>query len=308
MPIQQMFLGLGAGTKAVVNGGDRAVFFGGTMADSGPDENSMEYIAISSLGNGTDFGDLSSTSNFTKDTCGVSNISRGVQMTGYTPSRTAVMMYWTFGSPGNASSFGNLTAARSHGSGSSDGSRGVCWTGETGGNVIDYITIANTGDATDFGDSTRGQQAEGGGTADDTRGIFFKGDAIDYITIQTTGNTSDFGDTTVNVEKPKGCSADATRGVLAGTAYSPSNTIQYVTIQTTGNASDFGNISAAAYSLGRGGACNSTRMVMAGGETNNPGGAVSDDIQYIEVQTTGNTSDFGDLLNDSRAGGCVSGD
>ncbi len=305
-PIQQMLLGLGAGTTPVVNGGDRGVIFGGAR-ESACDTNSMSYVTISSTGNSTDFGDLSPTTTFTKDTCGVSNITRGVQMTGYTPSRTAVMMYWTFGSPGNASSFGNLTAARSHGSGSSDGSRGVCWTGEAGGNVLDYITIASTGNATDFGDSTRGQQAEGGGTADATRGIFFKGDAIDYITIQTTGNTSDFGDTSVGVEKPKGCSADATRGVVAGTAGSPTNTIQYVTIQTTGNASDFGNISAVAYSTGSGASCNSTRMVMAGGELSSPQDS-SNDIQYIEVQTTGNTSDFGDLDCKSRAGGSISGD
>ena len=50
-PIQQMLLGLGAGTIPVVNGGDRGVFFGGKMADSGCDSNSMEYITISSTGN-----------------------------------------------------------------------------------------------------------------------------------------------------------------------------------------------------------------------------------------------------------------
>jgi hypothetical protein len=76
------------------------------------------------------------------------------------------------------------------------GTRGLFGGGWTT-NVIAYITISTTGDATDFGDLTI---ARGGvaGCADSTRGCFGGGsgrtDLIDYITISTTGNATDFGD------------------------------------------------------------------------------------------------------------------
>ena len=72
-------------------------------------------------------------------------------------------------------------------------------------NTIDYITIATTGNATDFGDLTaaNGQfSASCGGT----RGLFNGGYAasplsihnvIDYVEILTTGNAIDFGDLSV---------------------------------------------------------------------------------------------------------------
>ena len=68
--------------------------------------------------------------------------------------------------------------------------------------TIDYITIASTGDAIDFGDTTAGS-GRGTGSSNKTRGVFVLGNAapspniqnhIDYITIATTGNAKDFGD------------------------------------------------------------------------------------------------------------------
>ena len=70
-------------------------------------------------------------------------------------------------------------------------------------NTIDYITIATTGNAIDFGDmSVTIQQVAAVGSS--TRGIFGGGYAssggnnnvIDYVTIATTGNATDFGDLT----------------------------------------------------------------------------------------------------------------
>ena len=69
-------------------------------------------------------------------------------------------------------------------------------------NTIEYITIATTGNGTDFGDLT---QAMSGcaGMSNGSRGVFTKGNfgtsgsgnTIDYVTIATTGNAIDFGDT-----------------------------------------------------------------------------------------------------------------
>ena len=68
-------------------------------------------------------------------------------------------------------------------------------------NTMDFVTIASTGDATDFGDllNTSGR---GAGCSDHTRGITFLGqnpannNIIEVVTIQTTGNSKDFGDRT----------------------------------------------------------------------------------------------------------------
>ena len=64
---------------------------------------------------------------------------------------------------------------------------------------MEYITIASTGNATDFGDLTvaRGTMST---AASPTRGVMAGGlgsaseNTIDYITIASTGNATDFGD------------------------------------------------------------------------------------------------------------------
>ena len=66
---------------------------------------------------------------------------------------------------------------------------------------MEYVTIASTSNATDFGDlSVTRKLIDGVGNG--TRGIFGGGQAtgqsniIDYITIASTGDASDFGDLT----------------------------------------------------------------------------------------------------------------
>jgi hypothetical protein len=72
---------------------------------------------------------------------------------------------------------------------------------------MDYVTIASTGNATDFGDLLAGTQAMGRGNLSNTsRGVFTGGQApsnqnvMQYITIASTGNSIDYGDLiTVNI-------------------------------------------------------------------------------------------------------------
>jgi len=69
-------------------------------------------------------------------------------------------------------------------------------------NVIDYVTIASTGNATDFGNLTVAREGVAG-CSSATRGLFGGGNAppasnvIDYVTIASTGNATDFGNLTV---------------------------------------------------------------------------------------------------------------
>jgi hypothetical protein len=66
-------------------------------------------------------------------------------------------------------------------------------------NTIQYITIATTGNATDFGDLTVGRR-QVSGCSSSLRGVFAGGfnglNVIDYVTIASTGNATDFGDLT----------------------------------------------------------------------------------------------------------------
>jgi hypothetical protein len=132
-----------------------------------------------------------------------------------------------------------------------DATRGI-WGGGSDGdgqnaNVMDYVTILTTSNATDFGDLT-GKRADLGGASDDTRTLFAGGyggspegrwNIIDYVTTQTTANAVDFGDLTATVDNVGGTS-NGLRGVfvLGNTSWS----IDFVTIQTTGNAADFGDL------------------------------------------------------------------
>ena len=73
-------------------------------------------------------------------------------------------------------------------------------------NTIDYVTIATTGDATDFGDLTRANDYVSG-LASSVRGVWCGGNApgdtsqntIDYVTISATGNAFDFGDLSLSL-------------------------------------------------------------------------------------------------------------
>ena len=75
-------------------------------------------------------------------------------------------------------------------------------------NIIEYITIASTGDAQDFGDlSSISEHAGGTGGSNKIRGVFVgRGDWTDvdnsmsYITIATAGNAQDFGDIRAGIQ------------------------------------------------------------------------------------------------------------
>ena len=65
-------------------------------------------------------------------------------------------------------------------------------------NVIDYIKMASTGNASDFGDMTIAKGVRNAG-ASSTRGVFggkHPSTAIDSIEIDSLGNAVDFGDLT----------------------------------------------------------------------------------------------------------------
>jgi len=303
----------GGGGGGGGGGTGRGVFGGGYISTPVISfTNTIDYITIATTGNAIDFGDLtqqmrelSACSSSTRGVFGGGNLTTPV-----VPALTYynVMGYITIATTGNAIDFGDLTLSRDT-MGCSSSTRGIFGGGYTplpaplgtNYNVMDYITIATTGNAIDFGDLTLARSG-GDGCSSSTRGIFGGGtstassNTIDYITIATTGNAIDFGDLTLPRSSIASCSS-STRGVFGGgstphpTLISVfSNAIDYITIATTGNATDFGDLSVVLYSPS---ACSSsTRGVFSGG-WQNP--VLHNLIEYITIATTGNTTDFGDL-------------
>jgi len=181
----------------------RALFSGG---DTPTKQDVIDYITMASVGNATDFGNL--TVARTDAAGGLSSSTRGVVAGGATASdnEADVIDYVTIASTGNATDFGDLSIGRAYFNGVSSSTRGVFSSGLStpsspyGGAVIDYITIASTGNATDFGDPTQNRYGPAG-MSNSIRGVFAGGrlapsdyNIIDYITIASTGNAADFGD------------------------------------------------------------------------------------------------------------------
>ena len=195
------------------------------------------------------------------------------------------------------------------------GTRGIIASGygggpsNTGAEDIQYITIASAGNATDFGNLTR-YTSRAGMHSNGSRIIVAGGRAggtatnsIDYVTAATPGNASDFGDLTES-RFGMGGGGDATRSVFAGgwgavNTGSPtgtdSRTIDYITTGTTGNATNFGDLSY--YRKYISATSDATRTIFAGGqETVSGTTSLVNKMEYVTTQTTGNVTDFGDLL------------
>ena len=116
--------------------------------------------------------------------------------------------------------------ARSSLSGTSNNTRGIIAGGYVAPavqNVIDFITIASTGDATDFGDLFE-HVYNVGAMASETRAVFVGAyqlspysqgykNIIQFCTIQTTGNGLDFGDMLVNRGQYDGSTSDCHGGL-----------------------------------------------------------------------------------------------
>ena len=275
----------------------------------------IEYYGLSAGGTAADFGDLSVGRTYlTAFSDGHGGLESGLLQRpelgghpdraafggGFSPGQVDIIDSIQIMSTGNGADFGNLTTARGQTTGFASNTRGITYGGDTDSgsntesNIIDYITLASVGNATDFGDTSVARRFLGAGS-NDTRGFGGGGytpsrsDVIDYITIASTGDAADFGDMLAATSLPSNFLASSTRGVTAGgQAPGTQNVMQYITIASTGNATDFGDLTAAGYSPG--GASSKTRGLFAGG-----GDAVKKTIDYITIASTGNGADFGDL-------------
>ena len=286
----------GLGTRMLAGGGDTPSYV-----------NNIDFLTISTFGNAEDFGDLTTAST---GAGGSASRTRGLftnRRVSGSPAYTNEIDFVTIASTGNAQDFGDSTLANGYNRALSSQIRslGLAYSSV---NTINYVTIATTGNAVDFGDQTG--VLEGGATcASSTRGIVAGGGNlanIDFVTIMTTGNAQDFGDLSAAVTGGSGLS-NSTRGVFKiGFQSSKTNAMEFITIATKSNSTDFGDAVNVPYSLASG--ASPTRGIFAGGSSPSSPYPRTNVIQKIEILTTGNAVDFGDLnFASSHAAGLTNG-
>ena len=192
-------------------------------------------------------------------------------------------------------------------SSASDSTRGLMFGGYAAPsslNVIQYITMASSGNGVDFGDlvETGASSAFGSPTRAIVRGSATN--TLSFVTISTLGNSADFGDSTY-AGTHTAWGSNAIRGVSFGGELQPSgdkiNVIEFATIATLGNAQDFGDTTQSVIAEGST-MTSGTRAVYCGGIT--PSG--TNVIQYVQIMTTGDAVDFGDLTNGRGHGNACS--
>ncbi len=287
-------------------GGGRGLFGGGCTSPGGSDDrhvNTIDSINLATTGNAVNFGDLTYRTDFPQS---CASRTRAFWAGGTDPGTAGVagIDTVTISSRGNATDFNDDIPHRG-GGGFSNQTRGIFPSINGGTNVIEYITMATTGTAIDFGDMYVAAAASAG-LSSPTRGISAGSDSpaytnvIQYITISTQGNSADFGDLSTLRGYPVGGSS-ATRGLIMS-GYNPSpganvDTIESIEIATLGNAQDFGDLIVAARHAGGTSSC--TRAVCTSG----PGFEGS--ISYVQIATKGNAVDYGDMSETRRGlAGC----
>ena len=143
----------------------------------------------------------------------------------------------------------------------------------------------------------------GGSTPSSSGGV----NTVEYGNITSSAASVDFGDLLNNSKYGMGC-ASPTRAIWFMGSYPTNvNTIEFFTIATQSNSTDFGDLDQTRGQLGSGGCANATRGLIWGGCTSGGGGAITNNIQYIEIASTSNSTDFGNMAGSTSFVGAMSG-
>ena len=120
---------------------------------------------------------------------------------------------------------------------------------------------------------------------------------MDVIEIATKGDAKDFGDDFKVREENYASFSSSTRGINAG-GYSPAafTDIGYFTFASQGGMYDFGDLQTAVYA--QGGCGNNIRGLSGGG---NSGSTYNIAIEFVNIASTGDGSNFGDLTEPKRS-------
>ena len=255
-------------TTTTVGSSTRSIFAGGGVASPAPFSSvtTLDFVEIATTGNATLFGNLTNTG-YQKSA--VSSSTRGIVTGGrpYTPNAGSVVNTLDLviiASLGEVSDFGDINGPAGEGgrftmpNTAMSPTRGLFAGGKHNSpsdyvNTIELITMATTGNTTDFGDLIVKGGRSSGNCSSNTRGVFSLSNypssdniTIEFVTIASTGNAKDFGDH-ATATTTKGALSDTIRGLFYGGFNSSisgtyQNNVDQITIATTGNAVDWGDI------------------------------------------------------------------
>tara|TARA_R100001126_G_scaffold7495_1_gene3999 strand:+ start:16 stop:1923 length:1908 start_codon:yes stop_codon:yes gene_type:complete len=318
-------LAVARGYSAATSNGTRAISAGGVT----PVINNIDFASIAQMGNFTDFGDLTVSRNSLVGICspvrGV--FAGGTDGTSPSPAFKNDIDYITINSTGNATDFGDLTGTSGYMSVTNDSSGKGFFIGGQGSpstknsEATDLITIATTGNATEFGTLTQRTKVAAS-ACQGTTGFTLGGanpsynNVVQRFIMPSLGNMTDFGDLNISKGDNKGACGShdgidwgsigvqrpsviympgsgrgfTNAGTNSGGSAGSINRIQLTHIPTLGNAVDFGNLNSSRQLPGS--TSSVTRSCVAGGEA--PSGIINV-IDTYEHASLGNAADFGDL-------------
>ena len=218
-----------------------------------------------------------------------------------------IMDYVNIETTGELIDFGDLPSARqeSHMGTVADRVRGFLCGGDGNHNSIHRWIHATTGSAADYADLAHISK-QGFGLSNHVRGVIGRGYGgsgytgdISYFAMASPQTGVDFGDFTSatgdSAHYAGGGMCDGTRGVIVrgydGSNYR--NTLEYINVMSLGSPLDFGDLASQHVTYTATNA-NATRGIIAGGYQPSPSNFYNT-IQFITMQTLGNSIDFGDL-------------
>ena len=221
---------------------------------------------------------------------------RAIVFVGATPSATTLIDAFNTATSGNAFDFGDASAARYNNGfgGCASATRGVI----ADGTMMEYVVFSSGGGSNDFGDHRLGSSISAGmgHAANGVRGLLAGGyvapvnlGTIDFINIATTGSSSLFGEFDDGSTGGYFPMASPTRAVFGRARQG----INYINFTTGGKTISFGSMTGDSRTGHIASCSNSTRGIMAGGESPSP--SKVNTITYITLATLGDGVDFGDL-------------
>ena len=257
----------------------------------------IDYMNMTTRGNGLNFGDLTSARN---NTSGCSSSIRGLYCGGTGSPDT--IDYVTIAATGNAIDFGNLTVGRYSTGSCGSSTRGLTGGGNPSSDVIDYVEISTLGNSLDFGNLNATQYGIGSASSP-TRGFWVGGTNTDgkiqMVNIASKGNAIDFGLITRAASNGRACS-NSTQLL-----YGDGGVDKFI-MSSGGNSIKFGDLAFSSLTFSSS-FSSQTRGFWTQGRT--PDNQTT--INMIEMSSGGTAIDFGDMtlakqkcagLSDSHGG------
>jgi len=283
-----------------VAGGGRGLQIGGYKP--GVVHTYVQTFNIATGGEATFFGTPAMANPY--ETAGFGSRTRAFNATD--GSYTQQIDYYTVATQSNGIDFGNLTVTGGYGSALSSQTRGLIGVGyihpSPGANskVIDYVEMATTGNAIEFGNNTRIGNSRAG-LSDGIRGVWAgnggspdPSSTVDLNIISSKGSAVDYGDTSYKYNSVG--ASNNVRGILTNL-----DGLESYNLSSGGNAVEFGdrptNMTQSNCTASH------TRVVIAGGRDNgSPSQTFTDALEYVNIASTGSSINFGNLSEVTASG------